>query len=430
MLHTMRDHRPAPSAARDALLVLFVVSGYAIPLALLLLVFGVVALDTIGRSLPYAARNTLRDILGVTAGVTGLAAWIVALVKGYRHARAGGRGRFIVAMEVLALGVLVAWGLFINHAMLKGTFIRSSCDSGEPFRVLAEPEVMGLALLHGAVVWAYVVSRRRPEALRPMPEALVHGTLLAGLVLHGALAVQFADVLPLGLVVAPLGLPVIAPYVTVALLGRELLARLRRRGAEAPIAHGPSPDSVYRVPSGGDAPPTLEPTVHVPTLIRGLIAMPAVLGAYAVMQTVVFHGIDAATRVITRTAGHPLSGVAIETLPVHDCHYLCTVAAGGHPWLVQPERVGQRNGHPILVNRQLAVANAFEDLLHTRWPRFGRLCRRIYDRLGLPVSRYIRTRAMADVVYLAMKPFEWMFYAVLLALDPGDPEQRIARMYR
>ena len=118
------------------------------------------------------------------------------------------------------------------------------------------------------------------------------------------------------------------------------------------------------------------------------------------------------------------------TVIERDCHYLCTVAAQGHPWLVRPERMGVRNGTPIVVNRQLAVANAFEDMLHTRWPRFGRLCRQTYDRVGLPVSRYLRRRWMADVVYVAMKPFEWCFYAALLALDPGAPEARIGRMYR
>jgi hypothetical protein len=92
--------------------------------------------------------------------------------------------------------------------------------------------------------------------------------------------------------------------------------------------------------------------------------------------------------------------------------------------------MGVRNGAPIVVNRQLAVANAFEDMLHTRWPRFGRACRQAYDRVGLPVSRYLRRRWMADAVYVAMKPFEWCFYAALLALDPGDPEARIGRMYR
>ena len=82
------------------------------------------------------------------------------------------------------------------------------------------------------------------------------------------------------------------------------------------------------------------------------------------------------------------------------------------------------------MNRQLAVANAFEDLLHERWPRFGAAARRTYDALGLPVSRWIRWRWAADLVYLAMKPAEILFYLVLRATDTGDPEARIDRMYR
>jgi hypothetical protein len=120
----------------------------------------------------------------------------------------------------------------------------------------------------------------------------------------------------------------------------------------------------------------------------------------------------------------------VERVYVSDCHYLCTVAARGTPSLVRPERWGQRHGRPILVNRQLAVANAFEDLLHTRWPRVGHLARQVYDLVGLPVSRYITRPWMANAVFVAMKPFEWAFYATLLVLDRDDPESRIDRMYR
>jgi hypothetical protein len=96
---------------------------------------------------------------------------------------------------------------------------------------------------------------------------------------------------------------------------------------------------------------------------------------------------------------------------------------------VKPLRPGRRRGQPIVVNRQLAIANAFEDLLHERWPRFGRFARRTYDRLGLPVSRVIRWRWLADLVYLAMKPAEWLFLLALMIFD-RDREARIDRMYR
>lgn len=112
-----------------------------------------------------------------------------------------------------------------------------------------------------------------------------------------------------------------------------------------------------------------------------------------------------------------------------NCHYLCTVAARGHRWLVRPERLGVRGGEAIVVNRQLAVANAFEDLLHTAGPARPPRARHL-RRPRAPGDRLIRWRLVANVIYLAMKPAEWAFYAVLLALDPGDPEARIARMYR
>ena len=82
------------------------------------------------------------------------------------------------------------------------------------------------------------------------------------------------------------------------------------------------------------------------------------------------------------------------------------------------------------MNRQLALANAFEDLLHERWPRFGKWARRVYDRVGWPLSRSIQSRWASDLVYLAMKPAEWIFYVALLLLDRASPERRIERMYR
>jgi hypothetical protein len=126
-----------------------------------------------------------------------------------------------------------------------------------------------------------------------------------------------------------------------------------------------------------------------------------------------------------RTCGWTLSQM---TAPDVDCHYLYTVAAQGHPWLVRPLRMGVRRGRPIVVNRQLAVANAFEDLLRERSPRFARAVRAIYDRCALPVSRYLLHPLAADLVYLAMLPAQAVFELSLRWCD-ADPEARIDRMY-
>ena len=288
--------------------------------------------------------------------------------------------------------------------------------------------IVGLVAVHALTALAYAVSRRRPARLRPGAELMVHALLVVGVGLQAALAVQFADLL-WALVAFPVTLPLAAPLVTAGLYAHELVARLRRRGVDALAPAAAAPDAVYRA-STATVPATVDAPVHRPTLLAALVTAPALAGAYAVVMAAAHRRPGAALEVFTDTCGHALSRLPIAHVVVSDCHYLCTVAARGTPSLVRPERLGRRNGHPILVNRQLAVANAFEDLLHARWPRFGRAARATYDRLGLPVSRYITRTWMADAVFVAMKPFEWAFYATLLLLDRDDPEARIDRMYR
>ena len=100
----------------------------------------------------------------------------------------------------------------------------------------------------------------------------------------------------------------------------------------------------------------------------------------------------------------------------------------GHPFLVKPIRYGERHGHRVIVNRQLATANAFEDLLAERLPRFHRRIRAFYDAWGYPIARHIRRPWLADLVYLVMKPAEWLFILILYCFDV-DPETRIAMQY-
>lgn len=111
-----------------------------------------------------------------------------------------------------------------------------------------------------------------------------------------------------------------------------------------------------------------------------------------------------------------------------DEHYLCTVAAGGHRKIVKPLRMGERHGHRVVVNRQLCIANAFEQILEQRTPKFHRLVRRLYDTCGFPVAKLIRSRWEADIVYVLMKPLEWMFLIVIYLCDV-KPENRIAVQY-
>lgn len=139
-------------------------------------------------------------------------------------------------------------------------------------------------------------------------------------------------------------------------------------------------------------------------------------------------GPDGFIKAFTMTADWTFS-TQIPPPPIeYEGHYLCTVAAGGHRKLVRPLRYGTRLSHTIVVNRQLAVSNAFEELLAQKLPRFHKRIRTFYNRHGYPISRIITTPLRADIVYILMKPLEWLFLLTLYTWDV-HPENRIAVQY-
>ena len=108
-----------------------------------------------------------------------------------------------------------------------------------------------------------------------------------------------------------------------------------------------------------------------------------------------------------------------------DQHYLCTVAAGGHRQVVKPQRLGIRHGHIVIVNRQLCIANAFEQIIQERLPRMHRIIRHFYDTYGYPLAKHIHSPYLADLIYYLMKPLEYVFLFFIYLVDL-KPENRIA----
>jgi hypothetical protein len=137
---------------------------------------------------------------------------------------------------------------------------------------------------------------------------------------------------------------------------------------------------------------------------------------------------DSAISAFTQTSDWLLSTKASPPAIESGGHYLCTVSLRGHKRLVKPLRYGIRNGKKIVVNRQLCIANAFEQLLMEKTPRFHTVVRNFYDTYGYPVSIFIKKAWTADLVYLIMKPLEWLFLMVLYCFD-SKPEDRIAGQY-
>ena len=160
----------------------------------------------------------------------------------------------------------------------------------------------------------------------------------------------------------------------------------------------------------------------------GLLCALPLLGILIAVLVLFGQAPDSIIQAWTETSDWTFSQQVAPQNIYFDQHYLCTVAAGGHRKIVKPIRAGKRHGHRVLVNRQLCVANAFEQLLEERVPRFHRIIRCIYDRFGYPIAKHIHSPYAADAIWFLMKPLEWSFLAVLYLFDT-KPENRIAVQY-
>ncbi|HHG6294229.1 TPA: DUF6688 family protein [Streptococcus suis] len=151
----------------------------------------------------------------------------------------------------------------------------------------------------------------------------------------------------------------------------------------------------------------------------------AVLGSYLILFG---QKPDQLLQMWTETSDWALSEKISPPNTFYDEHYLCTVGLLVTANWSNPFVWGERHGHRVVVNRQLQIANAFEQILEERCPRLHRCIRSNYDRYGYPISKHIRNAWQADLIYLIMKPAEWFFLFVIYLHD-CQPENRIAGQY-
>lgn len=162
--------------------------------------------------------------------------------------------------------------------------------------------------------------------------------------------------------------------------------------------------------------------------LLAVLFMIPMLGIIIMILTLFGQAPDAAIKAFTETANYTFSTKIPPQNVFYDEHYLCTVAAGGHKKVVKPLRMGKRHGHDVVVNRQLMVANAFEQILEEKTPTFHKHVRGFYDKYGFPIARLIKSKYVADLIWFIMKPLEWFFLSVIYLVDEY-PEDRIARQY-
>lgn len=137
---------------------------------------------------------------------------------------------------------------------------------------------------------------------------------------------------------------------------------------------------------------------------------------------------DSLIKVFTETTTWRFSRQTHPPILDHKGHYLCTVAVSGNPKIVKPLRLGIRAGKTIVVNRQLLIANAFEEMVQDFSPRLHGIIRRNYDLYGYNLSKKITNERMSNLTYVLMKPLEW-FFLICLYLFCQKPEQRIGTQY-
>jgi len=112
-------------------------------------------------------------------------------------------------------------------------------------------------------------------------------------------------------------------------------------------------------------------------------------------------------------------------------HFLCSVGAKGHQKIVKPIRYGERNGNKIICNRQLLISNAFEELIENKFPKIHSIIRHHYNKVGNAIHKHYHffdNEIVSDVVYILMKPLEFIFLLTLYSFDK-NPENRIAKQY-
>lgn len=264
---------------------------------------------------------------------------------------------------------------------------------------------------------AYAVGTLRRRVLPPLPEVLLNCLLIVGIVLNMAMAVHQKDD-DLGGILSIFHIPIILLFLMMLVRNHRLfLAQAETHRGRNMLEH-----RCWQLLHAS-------PWAKYPLLL--VLCVP-VLAVLAGLLMLFGQKPDSFIRAFTDTYRHGLSQLDHECAGVV-CggHYLCTVAARGHASVVHPERLGVRGERTIICNRQLLVANAFEELVQQRFPRLHTVIRRNYDRVGEQVERHYQLldrKWISDLVHVAMKPLEWFFVLVLYTFD-RHPERRIAVQY-
>jgi len=309
--------------------------------------------------------------------------------------------------------VVLAEITFTLAAPITG-FIRANHIDDQEFP-FGEAHLPSLIVLSFVAILAYWLSRIYGDKLSPVLSVLVLIALVQGWLINLVLLLHFGGYLVLGALFPVFGYELTAPLLNLIFLGRALYLHHLHFCQK----YEDSPHSSWLIRF------LAQPSFMRKSSMAFVLFFPFFF-LQQIILTLFGQAPDAILRVFIESCKFNFSDN--RHCPPPPNHYLCTIAAQGTPKLVKPLRPGYRRGQIIWVNRQLLIANAFEDWLAEVAPNCQQSLRKFYDNLKIPVERWCRWYWLANIFYLLMKPQEWVFLIRLYCVET-KPEHRIARQY-
>ncbi|MCB0516916.1 MAG: DUF6688 family protein [Chitinophagales bacterium] len=277
---------------------------------------------------------------------------------------------------------------------------------------------LGIYLLILFFITFYCISFNRNKIISPIIELLINFFLLMGIALNILFCFHFTEIVPI------FGFFGNFPIILLLLIELSENQKMLKKHIEKNdiTVNGPiGKISLYIL--------SLKPIFKFPIFLIFLIPFITFLTLFLLLFG---QKPDSLIRAFTDTYRHGFSQLDYLCANVQ-CggHFLCSIGAKGHKNIVKPIRYGIRNEQVIICNRQLLIANAFEDLVQEKFPTTHKFIRRNYNRVGKLTHRYyylFEVKLISDLVYFLMKPLEIIFIIALYTFDK-KPENRIAIQY-
>jgi hypothetical protein len=244
-------------------------------------------------------------------------------------------GRQVV--NKVLLGVTEVTSLLILPFMYGGFGKKNDCCD-EDSAVFSPEHQLTIQVIIVLCLAAYFYSSYRTKIATPVIEILVNAFLIIGIILNCFIAVHTKETW--------LAIGGNMPIIILAIL---VLAKNQRTFVEYAQEFDVSPKS--KIENIAWKILNLQPLLKYPILF--ILCLP-ILTILTLLLLLVGQKPDSLIRAFTDTYKHGFSQWDYKCENVR-CggHYLCSVAANGHTKIVKPQRLGVRNGHVIICNRQL-----------------------------------------------------------------------------